>query len=48
MRGLLTIADTTSRMDLSCTWAYEWPLHMKDVVHADGWWPWARNPELPA
>jgi len=48
MRGPLTISDTTSRMDLFCTWACEWPLHMKDVVHADGEWPWASNAGLPA
>jgi hypothetical protein len=46
--GLLTIADTMSRIDLSCTWACEWPLHMKDVIHADGWWQWASSAGLPA
>jgi hypothetical protein len=37
MIGLLTIAETMSRIDVSYTWAYEWPLSMKDVIHADGW-----------
>jgi hypothetical protein len=48
MRGLLTIADTTSRIDVSCTWACEWSLHMKDVVHADSWWQWASSAGFPA
>jgi hypothetical protein len=48
MLGLLTIADTTNCIHLSCTWACEWPLHMKHVIHADGWWQWASSAGLPA
>jgi len=48
MIGALTIADTISRIDLSSTWACEWPLRMKDVVHTNGWWPWASSAGLPA
>jgi len=48
MIGLLAIADATSRIDLSGPWACVWPLHTKDIVHADSWWQWARRAGLPA
>src|SRR4029434_1088120 len=48
MVGLLPITDATSRIDLSGPWAYQRPLHMKDVVHVDAWWQWARRAGLPA
>jgi hypothetical protein len=48
MLGLLARADATSGMDLSCMGTCAWPLHMKDVVHADCWWQGARSAGLPA
>ena len=48
MLGRLTIAETTSGMDVSCPGACEWPLPMQDVIHADGWWPWVSRAGLPA
>src|SRR5712691_5962987 len=48
MIGLLSIDDEKRGIDLCCLWACEGLLYMKDVVHTDGGWQWARSAGFPA